>query len=189
MPRVPRFLLPDGIYHVTARGNRRQRIFRSAADGATFLDLLDEVVATWEWRLATYCLMPNHYHLVLQTTRKELTDGMHRLNMLHAMRFNRRYDVDGHVFQGRFGVKLVESESHLFEVAPYVVLNPVRAGLCRHPREWRWSSYRASVGSTPPPAFLDVDWLARVLDTQPGTGRGIFAALVEERLSEAAHPD
>lgn len=141
---------------MTARGNRRQEIFRDDRDRRRFLRLLGHVVATLRWRCHAYCLMPNHYHLVVETPNADLSIGMHRLNSLFAQWFNRRHDVDGHLFQGRFHSVLVESEWHLLELCRYVPLNPVRGGLCAHPGEWPWSSYRATVGRTAPPRFLSV---------------------------------
>jgi REP element-mobilizing transposase RayT len=132
MPRARRILVEHGIYHVFSRGNRRQPIFLDERDFARFLEFLDEVVARYGWIVHAYCLMPNHYHLLVETPEANLSEGMHRLGFLYAQWFNRRHDVDGHLFQGRFGARLVESNYHLLETARYIVLNPVRAGLCRH---------------------------------------------------------
>jgi putative transposase len=142
---------------VFSRGNRRQDVYLDAIDRFRFLDRLEEVIAGFRWFLHAYCLMPNHYHLVLQTPEPNLSAGMHRLNFLTAQAFNRRHDVDGHLFQGRYHSPLVESEAHLIELARYVVLNPVRAGLVHHPADWRWSSYRAAVGLAPRPPYLTLD--------------------------------
>jgi REP element-mobilizing transposase RayT len=142
---------------VFSRGNRRQEIHLDAIDRCWFLERLEEVVVGFGWLLHAYCLMPNHYHLVLETPEPNLSAGMHRLNFLTAQSFNRRHDVDGHLFQGRFHSPLVETEPHLIELSRYVVLNPVRAGLVGHPADWRWSSYRATAGLCPSPPFLTVD--------------------------------
>ena len=118
--------------------------------------------------------MPNHYHLVLAATHDQLSAGMRRLNGRYAQRFNRSHGLDGHLFQGRFNVRVIESERHLLEAVRYVVLNPVRAGLCEHPRQWRWSSYRALAGLARVPGFLERSWVLGNVDPDA------FAAYVEE---------
>ena len=142
MARPPRILVPGGIYHVTGRGNRKQLIFHDDRDCEWFLAIADEVSERRSWERLAYCLMPNHYHLLLQTPKPDLSLGMQRLNSRYAQAFNHRHEMSGHVFQGRFHAVLVGRESHLLEAARYLALNPVRAGLCDRPGEWRWSSYR-----------------------------------------------
>ena len=144
--RPPRIATPGGIYHITARGNRRQAIFTTDDDHLRFLLLLATVIHKRRWRLWAYCLMPNHYHLVVTTPRGDLSEGMHWLNSTYAHWFNEIHEVDGHVFQRRFHAVSVEHDGHLLELARYLVLNPVRARLCTFPGEWRWSSYRAMRG-------------------------------------------
>ncbi len=161
MARPPRPQIAGGIYHVTARGNRKQQIFLDRADGDYFLGVFADVVAGLGWLCDAYCLMPNHYHLLVSTPAADLSIGMHRLNSLYAQRVNRRHDQTGHLFQGRFHSALVERQEHLLELSRYLVLNPVRAGLCEHPGEWRWSSYRAYLGSAARPTFLRVSWLLK----------------------------
>ena len=142
MARPPRILVPGGIYHVTGRGNRKQLIFRDDRDCEWFLAIADEVSEKRGWERLAYCLMPNHYHLLVQTPKPDLSLGMQRLNSRYAQAFNHRHETSGHLFQGRFHAVLVGYESHLLELARYLALNPVRAGLCDRPGEWRWSSYR-----------------------------------------------
>jgi REP element-mobilizing transposase RayT len=156
MARPPRLQVPGGIYHVFARGNRGQQLYVDAVDRFRFLGLLEEVVVWLGWMLHAYCLLSNHYHLVVQTPKADLSRGMHRLNGLSAQRFNRTHDVGGHLFQGRFGSVLVESEAQFLAVCRYVALNPVLAGLCSDPADWRWSSYAATVGLAPRPPFLTI---------------------------------
>lgn len=157
VPRPLRVQVPNGLYHVTARGNRGDRIFRNDGDSQQFLRTLADVIARFGWGCHAYCLLPNHFHLVIETPHANLSAGMHRLNGRYAAWFNRHHGLEGHVFQRRFYAVLVESEWHLLELARYVTLNPVRAGLCDAPQHWQWSSYCAAVGATPIPAFLDVD--------------------------------
>lgn len=154
MPRPPRVNVPNGIYHVTSRGNRGQDIFRADRDHDLFLALLTAVIVRCVWSCHGYCLMPNHYHLVVQTPNADLSLGMQRLNGEYAHYFNYVHDKRGHLFQGRFHAVLVESDWHFAELSRYLALNPVRAGLVEAPEEWRWSSYRAMADGTASPPLL-----------------------------------
>lgn len=114
-------------------------LFRDAGEFGGFVRLLESVIVRFEWHCHAYCLMPNHYHLVVGTPRVKLSRGMHRLNFLFAQGFNDRYERVGHVFQNRFGARLIEDESYLSEACAYVRENPVRAGLCATVEDWPWS--------------------------------------------------
>lgn len=155
--RPLRIAFEGALYHVTSRGNARAPIFLGDADRYLFLDVVGEVVVRHRWGCHAYCLMDNHYHLVLDTPRADLSSGMRQLNGLYTQRFNRRHGSVGHVFQGRFKGILVERESHLLELARYVVLNPVRAGLTTCAEDYRWSSLRATVGLCAAPSWLALD--------------------------------
>jgi REP element-mobilizing transposase RayT len=181
MARPLRPLFPGGIYHVTARGNDRRAIFEDDADRSRFLIVLASVVARYRLRCHAYCLMGNHYHALLQTPEGNLSTAMRQLNGVYTQRFNRRHERSGHIFQGRYGAQLVDGHAHLREVCRYVVLNPVRAGLVEHPRDWPWSSYRATAGEIIPPGFLTVDWLRAVT----GAGSLTSAARSYVRFVEA----
>jgi putative transposase len=175
--------VPGGTYHVTARGNRRQPIFRSEIDHGLLIDLLARVVSSLDWRIRSYCLMPNHFHLVLMIEHANLSLGMQRLTGRYAQLFNERYGLTGHLFQGRFHSVLVEREEHLLELARYVVLNPVRAGLCAHPAEWRWSSYRGMTGVERAPKFLAADWTVALFGSRRSDAKRAFAAFVRDGLA------
>jgi len=159
MSRPLRLQIQGGIYHVTARGNDRRRIFEDDDDCARFLIVLSSAVARYHVRCHAYCLMSNHYHLLLQTRETNLSVTMRHLNGVYTQRFNRRHERCGHVLQGRFAAQLVDGEGYLREVCRYIVLNPVRAGLVAHPGDWRWSSFLATAGETAAPGFLSVDWV------------------------------
>lgn len=180
MPRAPRILVPGGIYHVTARGNRRQAVFADDRDHERFLALLGEVTDRLGWQCHSYCLMPNHYHAVVETPAGDISDGMRRLNSRYAQWFNWRYGLDGHLFQGRFHAVLVESDWHLLELSRYLALNPVRGGLCRLATEWRWSSYRALLELCPPPRFLATERVLDLFGRDPAAARRTFHRFVEE---------
>jgi REP element-mobilizing transposase RayT len=159
MPRAPRRFVAGGIYHVFSRGSNRQAIFAFDGDRIDFLVCLERVVARSRLRCLAYCLMPNHYHLVLETEDGELSGAIKALNARYSLRFNRRYDRDAHLFKNRFGAVRQETESQLLWTLRYTVMNPVDSGLCGSPEEWRWSSYRAAIGLDPVPPFLDVSGL------------------------------
>jgi putative transposase len=180
MPRPHRVQVPGGLYHLTSRGNRRQRIFLDDHDRHRFLDLAGSVAGRRGWLCAAYCLMPNHYHLLLETPEADLSAGMQEINSRHAMWFNWRYELDGHLFQGRFKSVLVESETHLLELSRYIVLNPVRAGLCESAAQWIWSSYRATLGVDPKPDLLTSDRILEHFGPAPDTARLHYATFVQE---------
>ena len=146
---------------MTARGNRGHEIFVADSDCVCFLGLLDAVCQKTDWTVHAYCLMRNHYHLVVEIDGPTLSSGLQRLNGVYAQTFNRIYRYVGHLFQGRFHSVRVETDPHLLELARYLPLNPVRARLCTDPADWPWSSYRAMLGISQPAPFLAVD---RVLD-------------------------
>jgi len=156
MARPLRIEYPGAVYHVTSRGNGREPIFLADTDRHLFLNVLGEVVEESRWLCHAYCLMTNHYHLLVETPDANISAGMRQLNGLYTQRFNRRHEHVGHVFQGRFKGILVERESHLLELARYVVLNPVRAEMVQAPEDYRWSSLRATLGLAPPPPWLTV---------------------------------
>lgn len=143
MARALRRDLPDGIYHVTARGVDRAPIFLDDADRRLFLGLLAESVERFAWHCHAFCLMGTHYHLVVEAVRAGLSAGVHWLNGFYAQRFNARHDRTGHLFGGRFHAWLLDDEEHFRETCRYVALNPVRAGLCRKANEWPWSGVRS----------------------------------------------
>jgi len=130
MARPLRIEFPGAVYHVTSRGNERKAIFRDDQDHKIFLDTLADVTLRYNWLCHAYCLMDNHYHLLIDTPDGNLSIGMRQLNGIYTQRFNKRYSRVGHLFQGRFKAVLVQKDSHLLEACRYVVLNPVRAG-CR----------------------------------------------------------
>ncbi len=188
MPRAPRIQVEGGLFHITARGNRGQPIYSVETDFRLFLDIATSVIRRLGWICGAYCLMPNHYHLVVETPNADLSRGMHRLNSTYAHLFNERYGLQGHLFQARFGSRLIESSSHAFEVARYVVLNPVRASLCAHPAEWRWSSYRAMIGSESPEPLLAANSLVRHFASTDELARRSFVAFVRDGAAASARP-
>jgi putative transposase len=135
--------LGDGTYHVTARGVARSELFLDKRDYRAFLVLLRDAGDRFAWDSLAFCLMPNHYHLVVAAPVERLSAGMHRLNCLYAMRFNKRYERSGHLFQNRFDARVIEGDRQLRAVCRYVVNNPVRAQLCRERDQWPWCGLSA----------------------------------------------
>jgi putative transposase len=154
MARPLRLEFAGALYHVTSRGNRQEDIYEDDNDRSAFISVFADVTASHNWRCHAYCLMNNHYHLLIETPEANLSRGMRQLNGVYTQRFNRSHSRTGHVFQGRYKAILVEKENYLLELSRYIVLNPVRAGMARSAREWPWSSYRATAGQTQIPDFL-----------------------------------
>jgi REP element-mobilizing transposase RayT len=158
MARPLRIEYPGALYHVTTRGNARGKIFFSDEERHLFLSILISVVHRYHWICYGYCLMDNHYHLLIETLEGNLSLGMRHLNGLYTQQFNRQHHRIGHLFQGRYKAILVEKERHLLELCRYIVLNPVRAKRIKHPREWAWSSYQATLGEKEED-FVNSDWI------------------------------
>jgi REP element-mobilizing transposase RayT len=144
MARIPRSTLPAyGYFHVYARALASAGLlFLDDADRRRFVQLLWHAVRLHAWTCHAFCLMGTHYHLVIETDRGSLSGGAHRLNSLYATGFNERHGRFGHVFSERFSTRVIESEDYLFDVCAYVLLNPIRAGLCNRAEEWPWSYSR-----------------------------------------------
>ncbi|AKJ95660.1 toxin RelE [Thioalkalivibrio versutus] len=157
MARPLRLEYPGAVYHVTARGDRRGWIVLDDVDRRTFLERLGRAVERYNWTLYAYCLMGNHYHLLVETPDANLSRGMQWLNGVYTQNFNRRHGRVGHVFQGRYKAILVEREAYLLELCRYIDLNPVRAHLVLDAEEWQWSSYRATRCLDAAPGWLAVD--------------------------------
>ena len=121
MSRPLRLEIAGGLYHVTSRGDRREDIYDSDEDRQAWLVLFGEVCKRFNWRCHAYCLMSNHYHIVVETPEGNLSQGMRQLNGVYTQNFNRSHNKAGHVFQGRYKAILVEKDSYLLELARYVV--------------------------------------------------------------------
>ena len=167
MNRPLRIEFPGALYHITSRGDRKVDIYLDDTDRAVWLQTLAEVCARSNYVVHAFCQMTNHYHLLLETVEGNLSVGMRQLNGVYSQYFNRRHDLVGHVFQGRYKAILVQKESYLLELARYIVLNPVRSKLVADAANWPWSSYRLTVGTVSPPTWLDTSFTLKRFGTDP----------------------
>ena len=163
MARSLRLEFPGAIYHVTSRGDRREAIFEDDVDREAFLNGLNVALTRFDAVLFAYCLMDNHYHLVVHTRLANLSKLMQHINGVYTQAYNRRHKKVGHLFQGRFKGIIIDVHAYLLEICRYVDLNPVRARMVRDAAKWPWSSYRAHVGLTVPPPWLDTNTIHHYL--------------------------
>ena len=143
MPRTARGLVDGGVYHILNRGNGRQKVFHKDKDYAAFLDLIAQMLKRYDVDLYAYCVMPNHYHLVVKAVKAEdLSDGMRWFATTHVRRYHKHYKTSGHLWQGRYKSFAVEDDDHFLTLLRYVEGNPVRAGLVISSVNWVWSSHQ-----------------------------------------------
>ena len=192
MSRPLRLEFPDAVYHVTSRGDRREPIYRDDADRIDCLAVIAQAMERFDAQVLAYCLMGNHYHLVVHTRAANLSRLMRHVNGVYTQRFNRRHGLVGHLFQGRFKAILVDRDAYLLALCRYVERNPVAAGLVRRAAEWPWSSYGAHALQAPTPDWLDSDGLHGYLLGRPvrsmadrRAAAARYASLVDE-ASDAA---
>ncbi len=188
MARPLRLEFPGAIYHLTSRGNAQAPVFLDDADRRAFLGILADTVDRYNWICHAYCLMGNHYHLLVETPDPNLSAGMRQLNGVYTQFFNRVHDRAGHLFQGRYKSILVERGSHLLELCRYIVLNPVKAGLVKRPEQWRWSSYRATAGMSRGGGFLTTDWILGQFSPKKTQARKKYIDFVNQNLPEGTQP-
>ena len=159
MSRPLRIEYAGALYHVTARGDRREDIYLDDEDRRAWLEVFAQVCRRFNWRCHAWCQMDNHYHILIETIEGNLSQGMRQLNGVYTQSSNRRHNRVGHVFQGRYKAILVERDSYLLELSRYIVLNPVRAGMVKNIGDWQWSSYHAMINHEVAPEWLETDWL------------------------------
>ena len=182
MARPLRIEYSGAVYHVTSRGNARNRIFIDDQDREIFLSILGTVVKRYNWLCHAYCLMNNHYHLMIETLEANLSIGMRQLNGVYTQKYNRRHHKSGHIFQGRFKAILVQKENYLLELCRYVVLNPIRAGAVEKPEAWRWSSYQPTAGLRKEPEYLTTDWILGLFNRKRTVAQKQYRAFIREGI-------
>lgn len=183
MARPLRIEYPGAVYHITSRGNARADIFINDIDRQLFLEVLTLVVEKYNWLCHAYCLMDNHYHLLIETPDPNLSLGMRQLNGLYTQRFNRQHGRVGHLFQGRYKSILVEKNEHLIELCRYIVLNPVSAAMVNTPKAWTWSSYEATGYAVKPLVFLSVEWILGQFGKKKSEARKAYRKFVADGMS------
>jgi putative transposase len=186
MSRPLRIEYPGALYHVTSRGNARADIYLYDQDRQAFLDVLSEAVERFGWWCHGYCLMDNHYHLLIETPMANLGRGMRHLNGVYSQCFNRAHGRVGHVFQGRYKAILVERQTYLLELARYIVLNPVRAHMTDQAEGWTWSSYRATAGLATVPNFLETNWILQQFGARPDSALKHYRRFVGEGMRRSS---
>lgn len=188
MARPLRIEFPGAVYHVTSRGNARADIFDDHNDRQLFLSILGQTVKRFNWLCHAYCLMDNHYHLLIETPEGNLSAGMRHLNGVYTQAHNRKHCKDGHVFKGRFKAVLVEKESHLLELCRYVVLNPVRAHMVERTEQYHWSSYLPTSGKAAVPPYLTTEWLLANFSSSLAESRRLYRQFVKEGMTVSETP-
>nr|WP_315396442.1 transposase [uncultured Duganella sp.] len=168
MTRPLRLEFPGALYHVTSRGDRQHAIFRDDADRRAWMAVFSRVCARHNFLVHAFCLMTNHYHVIVETIDGNLAQGMRQLNSAYSQYFNRRHELVGHLFQGRYKAILVQRESYLLELARYVVLNPLRGGIVNSLEAWPWSSYACTTGGSAAPEWLETSSILRYFGPERG---------------------
>ncbi|GBE05247.1 MAG TPA: transposase [Nitrospirae bacterium] len=189
MARPLRISYPGAIYHITSRGNEKRAVFKDDQDRLTFLNILERAGKRYNWLCHAYCLMKNHYHLLIETPDGNISLGMRHLNGVYTQAFNRRHKRVGHLFQGRYKAIVLQKDSHLLEVCRYTVLNPVRAHIIDHPEQWRWSSYRAAAGRGKAHPCLTTDWVLGQFGSKRRFAEKEYRAFVKEGIGRKTIKD
>jgi len=184
MARPLRIEYPGAVYHVTSRGNEKKPVFKDDHDRENFLNALQHVNKRYNWICHAYCLMTNHYHLLIETPDGNLSIGMRQLNGVYTQLFNKWHGRTGHLFQGRYKAILIQKDSHLLEVCRYVVLNPVRAKMVERPEDWTWSSYLATAGKTKPHPSLTTDWVLGQFSRKRGKAEQEYRQFVQRGIGQ-----
>ena len=182
MTRPLRLQFEGALYHITSRRDGWEQIYLSNDDRYQFLEILGNVQERFNWVIHAHCLMTNYYHLLVETPDSNISKVMLQLNSVYTQNFNRRYNRVGHVFQGRYKAVLVEKKSYLLELARYVILNPVRAGMVRSPEQWPWSSYRAMIGKEPAPEWIETRWILVAFGKTESEASAHYARFVGEGI-------
>lgn len=182
MPRPLRIEFPGAIYHVTSRGDRQQSIFHCDGDRRAWLEIFNDVCTNFNWTVHAFCLMGNHFHLMIETPGANLASGMRQLNGRYTQCFNRRHETVGHLFQGRYHAVLVQRQTYLLELMRYIVLNPVRAGMVATAGGWPWSSYAMTCGLAATPKWLEVKWVLGQFSTERSVAIKAYREFVAEGI-------
>ncbi len=182
MSRPLRLEFKNALYHITSRGDRREDIYEDDIDRELFIKIFSSVIEQFNWVCFSYCLMDNHYHLLIQTPDSNLSKGMRQLNGVFTQAYNRRHHKTGHLFQGRYKSILVDEDAYLLELSRYIVLNPVKAHRVKQAEDWKWSSYQAMTGDCSAPDWLSNEFLLSQFSKQRKTAIRKYKDFVEEGI-------
>ncbi len=185
MARPLRLIFPGALYHVYSRGNWKNDIFIDGSDRRLFLATLAETVARHNWICHAFCLMGNHYHLIVETPDGNLSMGMRYLNGIYTQKFNYAHGKCGHLFQGRFKANLVDKANFLVTLSAYVVINPVKKRYVAKPEDWPWSSYAATLGLRPKPRFLTCDLVLGEMGLNKQSARENYRKFVQAIINDS----
>ena len=182
MARPLRISYPGAYYHVTTRGNERTDIYKSQRDREKFLSYLESASERYGAVIHAFCLMRNHYHLLLETPQGNLSEIMQHINGAYTTYFNVKRKRAGHLFQGRFKAILVEADEYATELSRYIHLNPVRVGAVSKPEEYRWSSYCAYIGNVAKPGWVNSDFILSFFSPNMESARKKYRIFVEDLI-------
>ncbi|MFO7723946.1 MAG: transposase [Oceanipulchritudo sp.] len=184
MARPLRIEYPDAWYHVMNRGRRGENIFADRTDYEIFLGVLQDSSVLFNGRFAAFCLMSNHYHILVQTPLGNLSRIMRHINGVYTQHYNRRHAVDGQLFRGRYKSVLVDADNHLLELLRYIHRNPVRADICNSVGDYPWSSHRAYVSKAEKWAWVYQDFLLSMFSKIPGKAEKEYRKFVQHEEPE-----
>lgn len=185
MTRPLRIQYPNAWYHVMNRGRSRTKIFHAPEDYLAFIELLREASFLWKVKIAAYCLMSNHYHLLLQTPGSNLSRCMRHINGIYTQYFNRTYRSDGPLFRGRFKSIVVEQDRYLLELVRYIHRNPLRAGLVKRLEDYRWTSHKAYLSESNQWSWLHKELVLSMLDENQNRQKQAYLKFMKQEESEA----
>ena len=178
MPKKKRIWYPGAVYHITNRGNRRSDIFRDEEDYQVYLKILKQTMEKYPYILYSYCLMTNHIHLQLETKDIEIGHIMRNINLLYTKYFNNKYNLVGHLFQGRYKSELIENDPYNLQTSRYIHLNPVKANMVDTPIEYKWSSYGVYMGQVK----NDMVNFEKILSYFKDNSKQLYKEYVESKL-------
>lgn len=184
MARPLRIIYPGAFYHVTSRGNERKAVFKSKRDREKFLEYLESATERYQAVIHVFCLMDNHYHLLLETPSGNLPQIMQHINGAYTTYFNVKRDRSGHLFQGRYKAILVEKDEYAKELSRYIHLNPVRAKMVDTPEEYEWSSYPFYVGRKKAPQWLYRNFILRYFGDNPSVAQTGYRRFLTAKVND-----
>lgn len=185
MARPLRIQYPDAWYHVMNRGRNRAKIFYSQADYTAFIELLKDASSLWNIRIAAYCLMSNHYHLLVQTPEANLSRFMRHINGLYTQYFNRTHKSDGQLFRGRYKSIVIDGDSYLLELVRYIHRNPLNAALVKRLEDYSWSSHKAYILKGNEGNWIHKDFILSMLEENKSKRRQAYLDFIKQEVPKA----